>query len=181
MLMQTLHISLRISRVLVYAGKRFASAAKFIEFRATVLRVMHVSKFNAFWRRWYNGEHGTSITASVSQFAICDFWIAARMLRDDMLVKMIERRRSDAGTDKTSIFIKIPLKYMRIYLHNFTQIKKSRRKTTRIMKEAFVKYNTYETSILHVCRVVRYEKRRVNVIYDNAVLSETDIFSNLKL
>lgn len=78
---------LRIPRLYAYAnvahlvahlssptrGKRFASAAKFIEFRATVARVMHISKFNAFWKRWYNDEHGTSITASVSQFAICDF------------------------------------------------------------------------------------------------------------
>lgn len=104
----------------LYAGKRFASAAKFIEFRATVPRVMHISKFNAFWRRWYNGEHGTSITASVSQFAICDFWIAARMLQDDTLVKMIERHRGAMhGTDKGTL-LKIPLKDTRIHLHNFT-------------------------------------------------------------
>jgi len=94
-----------LSSLLIYVEKRFASAAKFIEFRATVPRVMHISKFNAFWRRWYNSEHGTSITATVSQFAICDFWIAARMLRDDMLVKMIERRRNDIRTDNTSIFL----------------------------------------------------------------------------
>ena len=107
--------------------------------RATVPRVMHISKFNAFWRRWYNSEHGTSITATVSQFAICDFWIAARMLRDDMLVKMIERRRNDIRTDNTSIFKNPFESHANLYPRNLTYIK-SRNTKKHCERKKFIKH-----------------------------------------